>query len=202
MFHSHFRLRSLILEYGSQIEEIAFVFDRMELGKKVDAVNNLRGLRVLQDLWDKAADSAPVEIEDIVPSSLEPMNPVVFHCRSSRRSLPPFNIVCCRPPVLSGEDTLWGYSETYAKTIIGPGYYTVHNSLVSPYGSVALDYTMVPPEAPSDWPKVRPNSVGLGRYVFDGMLTYLRQVARDVWVAANTKNDRETGSYYAMVRLL
>jgi len=202
MFHSHSRLRSLILEYASEIEEVAFVFYRMERGEKVEVVNKLRGLRALQALWDKAADSDPVKIEDIVPASLPPMDPVVFHCRSSRRSLPPFNIVCCRPPVLSSEAMLWGYSETYAKAIIGPGYYTVHNSLVSSHGSVALDYTLVPPEAPSDWPRVRPNTVGLGKYAFAGMLTYLRRVARDVWIAANTKNDRETGSYYAMVRLL
>ena len=202
MFQSHSRLRSLILEYSSEIEEVAFVFDRMALGEKVDAVNSLRGSRVFQALWDKAADSTAVAIEDIVPVSLKPMEPVVFHCRGSQRGLPPFNIICCRPPVVAGEAMLWGYSETYVRAVIGPGYYTVHNSLVSPHGSIALDYTMVPPEAPPDWPRVRPNSVGLGKYVFDGMLTYLRRVACDVWVAANTKNDRETGSYYAMVRLL
>ena len=94
------------------------------------------------------------------------------------------------------------FRSSYARPFVGPGYYTIHNSLVSPHGSIALDYTMVPPEAPSDWPKVRPNSVGLGRYVFGGMLTYLRHVARDIWIAANTKDDRETGTYYAIVRLL
>ncbi len=202
MFDPYYRLHNLIFEPNTDLTDVAYVFNRLDLTHKVEAVNSLKGGVILQGLWDKAAPGRQIEVEDLVPATVKPMEAVVFHCHGSQRTFPSFNMICCRPPVLVGNDTLWGYSETYSKPVIGPGYYTVHNSLVSEHGSVAFDYTMVPPEAPADWPRIRPNNIGLGKRIYDGLVTYVRAVADDVYVAAHTRDERETGTYFAMVRLL
>ena len=50
------------------------------------------------------------------------------------------------------------------------------------------------------WPDVRPNDRGLSRFVYGGMVDYLRRVARDVFIGSAHRGGKETGNYFVLSR--
>ncbi len=102
----------------------------------------------------------------------------------------------CRP----GDGTaqrLFGYNEGPTRRFIGPGYFVA----VPDGGGVVIDYFQVPdgPVVPG-WPRVRPNSYGLQRFVFHQTRDLLRRVSRHVSIGAAYKRDRPLDHYFVLCR--
>ena len=113
-----------------------------------------------------------------------------------------FRKICCRPQAGDSTGQLWGYNDTTIASLIGPGYYVVHDTPGSQLGGSAFDYRELPANRVAGWPVIRPNTYRLSRFVYNGTVDYMRRVAANVFIGTATRNDRELGSYFILVREL
>jgi len=193
-------LAELISRPDIGAEEIAAHLDALPLGKQVAAARTLSGRRIQRSLWNKVEGTPRIRVRDMVPLDYDPMRPVIFHGKNSLPAFTEFQKICCRPPAAQAADVLWGYNETTIKTMVGPGYYVCHDTESSPLGGAAFDYRELPAAHPAGWPEIRPNSAGLSRFVYNGMVDYMRRVSQSVFIGSATRREREMGSYFVVVR--
>lgn len=195
-------IRELVARADVGARELAEAFDRLSLADAIAAARSLAGRGPQRALWHKVGDNPPICVSDLVPADLTPMRPVVFHGKNSLPVFTEFQKICCRPPSEQRTDVLWGYNETPIKSLVGPGYYVVHDTARNPFGGAAFDYRQLPQSHPAGWPDIRPNSAGLSRFVYNGMVDYMRRVSRSVFIGSATRGEREIDSYFVLVREL
>lgn len=195
-------LREQLAAAAPDAGAIARVFDRLTVGDCVLATRTLSGTKAQRALWNASAANDPIRIGDLVPASHEPMKPVVFHGKNSLPAFSEFRKICCRPPADGPTDELWGYNATTIESLIGPGYYVVHDTAGSKLGGAAFDYRQVPKDRAQGWPVIRPNTYRLSRFVYNGTVDYMRRVAANVFIGTATRNEKELGSYFILVREL
>jgi hypothetical protein len=181
---------------------LAAYLDRLSLAEAVGAVRSVSGRKAHAALWRLGAANQAVSVADLVPRNHPPMQPVTFHGKNSLPAFSWFEKICCRPPAATRDDVLWGYNETKIRPLIGPGYYVVTNTTGNPLGGVAFDYRSVPRDHPPGWPPIRANSVGLSRFIYNNTVDYMRRLAANVFIGCATRDGRELGSYFILVREL
>lgn len=150
-------------------------------------------------LFDAAADNPATTLEDFVPAGVEPMTQVIHHGKNSLPMFTRFQKRFCRPPEDGPSDQLWGYNHTdaFLQTVTGPGYFVLH-----PWkdGGVVIDYTMLPPSHPNEWPEIIPNSARLSRFVYHGMQDVMRKVSEHVTIGRAQKGGKWMDAWFILVR--
>ena len=58
----------------------------------------------------------------------------------------------------------------------------------------------MPPEWPSSWPEIEANDRGFSRFVYEGMVDYMRRVSHHAFIGAATRNGKELGNYFILCR--
>jgi hypothetical protein len=157
-------------------------------------MRSLSGSTLQKRLWDAVADAPRVTLDDLVPPDAPPLGEVIFEGKNSLPAFTLFQKRFCRPRPGSAE--LWGYNHQALAWLTGPGYFVVHDDRAG----VAIDYREVPPGKPAAWPDVKTNERGLARFVYGGMVDYLRRVSRDVFIGAATRKGKELGNYFLLCR--
>jgi hypothetical protein len=101
----------------------------------------------------------------------------------------------CRP---AGADPaeLWGYNEQDLRAITGPGYFVVHDQ----DNQLIVDYRRLPPEAPTGWPKILPNSARLSRFIYNDTVDVLRRVSQRVTIGRAYRRNKPMDAWFALVR--
>ena len=151
-------------------------------------------------LYAKVRGFAPVSLVELVPAGRRDLE-TVRHL--GRNTLPAFTLFekrFCRLPGDSPESParLAGWNFQALSSLTGPGHFTAFED---PGGfEVLVDYRVIPPTRPADWPELRPNDRGLGRLVYGSMVDTLRRVARDVTIGSAAKHGRDLGSYFVLCR--
>ena len=198
-------LRDLLLNPSTPPPEIAALFDRLDTSLSIRTVRGLSGRKVQRALWRAAESNPRVTTDDLVPRDYTPMKPVVFHGKNSLPAFTEFQKICFRPRTgaaasADGGNVLWGYNETSIKGLIGPGYYVAHDTAADRLGGAAFDYRSIPPEGLPGWPEVRPNHVGLSRFIYNGTVDFMRRVAARVFIGEATRGGKELDSYFVVFR--
>ena len=67
-------------------------------------------------------------------------------------------------------------------------------------GEVVVDYEMIPPDKPAEWPAIKPNTAGLQRFVYAYMHDYMRKVSDHVSIGRAYRRDRETPNCFLLCR--
>ena len=95
-------------------------------------------------LWEKAADNAPLTLDDFVPPTVDPLVEVIHEGRNTLplpAALRHFQKRFCRPE--SGDGRLFGYNEGATRPLIGPGYFvtipTDSNPAWQTRGAIVVD---------------------------------------------------------------
>ncbi len=149
-------------------------------------------------LWELYEDS-PVDVDDLVPSDVEPMTEVIHEGKNTLPAHTIFQKRFCRTDDDSGR--LYGYNHQKLSWATGPGYFVAHafegDDDPSPFG---VDYREVPPAKPDAWPKIQPNEKGLGRFVYAGMIDYLRKVSDHVLIGRAYKGGKPMNAYFLLCR--
>ncbi len=167
--------------------------ERVPLIESIDAAGQAK-------LWS-CAEGSPVSIAEMVPPELGPLVPVIFHGKNSLAAFTRFQKRFCRPAD-GTRDELWGYNYQPARwlaPLTGPGYFVAHDS-TSPLGSVAVDYRRIPSERPDSWPEIHDNRYRLSRFIYNGMVDYLRRVSEHVLIGRATRGTRELDNYFLLCR--
>ena len=198
-------LRALIHDPANTIEQIGAALDALSPDERLAAVRTLRG-RDQRALYAKAAAAAALTLEDYVPASVSAGVSVRHHGRNTLpvpRTFHLFEKHFCRPAGDSAR--LFGYNNGTTRTVIGPGYFVVHDTKGNPEwekrGAIVIDYLMLPDgPLPAAWPKVVPNSRLLQFFVYHQMRDFMRRVSKHVTVGAAYKKDKGIGQYFVLCR--
>ena len=176
------------------------LFEEAGPGERIEILESIDG-RAQAALW-KAAAGGPVTIEEMVPRELGPLVPVVFHGKNSLPAFTRFQKCFCRPSQDGPTDQLWGYNyqpTRWLAPLTGPGYFVAYDSS-SPIGSVAVDYRRIPTERPSSWPELHDNRYRLSRFIFNGMIDYMRRISEHLLIGRATRGEKELANYFLLSR--
>ncbi len=176
------------------------LFEEAGPGERIEILECIDG-RAQARLWQAAAGS-PVTIEEMVPRELGPLVPVVFHGKNSLPAFTRFQKCFCRPSQDGPTDQLWGYNyqpTRWLASLTGPGYFVAYDSS-SPIGSVAVDYRRIPSERPSSWPELHDNRYRLSRFIFNGMIDYMRRISEHLLIGRATRGEKELDNYFLLSR--
>lgn len=177
-----------------------------ELGQSLDGLSHPARLRFVRSLsggtqaklWSAAAQQGTT-LADLVPPTVPPGVEVIHHGKNSLPLLSQFEKRFCRSA--DRPDLLYGYNEGIVRPAIGPGYFVAHE--FEDRGEVGVDYHQVPPAdatLPAGWPALRANESGLQRFVFAGMIDYLRRISAHVTVGRALRAGKLTNNYFLLCR--
>ena len=189
-------LRAPRVERGA----VGKLFEEAGPGERVEILESIDG-RAQARLW-KAAASGGVTIHEMVPRELGPLVPVVFHGKNSLPAFTRFEKRFCRPSQDVSADVLWGYNyqpTRWLATLTGPGYFVAYDSS-SPFGSVAVDYCRMPTGRPESWPELHDNRYRLSRFIFNGLVDYMRRISEHLLIGRATRAEKELNNYFLLCR--
>ena len=176
---------------------LAELLDDADHPQRVAAIRTFTG-KQQANLWD-ACMGHSTSLEDLVPPE-HPAATEVIHV--GRNSLPAFRDFEKRfSRDEARDDAVYGYNEGATRPLIGPGYFVAH--LDENRNEIGVDYLMVPPDGanlPDDWPTVVPNERGLQRFVYAGMVDYLRRTSDHVLIGRAWRKGRVTSNYFVLCR--
>ncbi len=178
--------------------QVAKLFDEATPGERVGMMEAIDG-RGQARLWP-ASEGRRVTIEDMVPRARAALDPVIFHGKNSLAAFSRFQKRFCRPE--GDVDELWGYNHQptrWLAPLTGPGYFVAYDSQ-EPLGGVAVDYRRIPAARPADWPEIHDNSYRLSRFIYNGMVDYLRRVSEHLLIGRATRDGRELPNYFLLCR--
>lgn len=191
-------LAERILATGAEIDEIADWLDHLDPGARIEQTRALDPA-AQRRLWRLTRGRA-VALDDIVPPDRSALEPVRHYGRNTLPAFTLFEKRFCRPLAITEDDVLWGYNEGRTRPVVGPGYFICRATDGDSRGEAVVDYTRVPPSKPAEWPTVRPNEWGLQRFVYAGMLDFLRRVSEHVTIGRAYRRDRETNNFFVLCR--
>jgi hypothetical protein len=174
---------------------LAEYLDTLDPQARLEQLRRLNG-REQARLFDAAHGFRPVRLADFVPANTPPHHEVIHNGRNSLPLLHFFQKRFCRPEEEQSNE-LWGYNEWRFRSLVGPGYFVARQ--VSEH-EVVIDYCQVPPVTPASWPPIRPNSVGLSRFIFDQTQDFMRGVSRHVSVGRATRQGKNLDNWFVLCR--
>ncbi len=182
-------------------EALAETFEAASPAERVEIIESLGGRATQEKIWEAAA-GGKVTIEEMVPKSLGPLRPVIFHGKNSLPAFTRFQKRFCRPAAGIERDELWGYNyqpTQWLAPLTGPGYFVAYDS-PNGLGSVAIDYTKIPPAKPAEWPEIVDNSYRLSRFIYNGTIDYLRRVSQHLLIGRATRAGKPMPNYFLLCR--
>ncbi len=144
-------------------------------------------------LYEAVAGGRPLSLDDLVPPSTPPLEPVRH---AGTNNLPTFRAFE-KPMYRERAGRLCGRNAQTWEVVTGPGYFTV---APRERGEILFDYTVLPEETPPGWPPVRSNARGLSYFVFRDMHDLVRAVSRHVVIGRATRKGVELPQYFILVR--
>ena len=92
--------------------------------------------------------------------------------------------------------TVVGYNHQSMAWATGPGYFMARQE----GDEVAIDYTRLPDEKPPSWPPIIGNDKKLSRFVYYGMVDYLRRVSDHVTIGRAVRHGKVEDNWFLLVR--
>lgn len=177
-------------EAAGRFEE-ASPHDRVAITESIDAKTQAR-------IWD-ACEGRSVTTAEMVPPDFGARRPIIFHGKNSLPMFTRFQKRFCRSD--DGAE-LWGYNYQpvgWLAPLTGPGYFVAYDSPEGP-GGVAVDYTRIPTGRPDEWPEIHDNTYRLSRFIYNGMIDYLRRVSPHLLIGRATKGGKDMPNYFLLCR--
>jgi hypothetical protein len=190
---------SLLREAVVKPIEVARVLDDMTHAERVTAIR-AAGRPEQRRLYEAVAGFRALRMTDMVAAAVPALRPVRHHGKNTLPAFTHFEKRFTRPPDAdpNAPAELWGYNEGSARWITGPGYFVLRPD--AERGELLVDYNLVPPSHPPEWPEIRRNERGLSRFVYGYMIDRLRGVSQHVTVGSAARKGRDLGSWFLLCR--
>jgi hypothetical protein len=193
------QLLALLRAEPIRMTQVAELLDGLPHESRVRAVRAV-GRAEQRRLYEAARGFAPVRLAELVPPAVAELETVRHFGRNTLPAFTHFEKRMCRPRGSDPEkpESLYGFNRQTLEPLTGPGYFVATPDEGA--GEVLIDYRRVPPEAPPGWPPVRPNEVGLARFVYGHMVDTLRRVSTHVTIGSAARKGRDIGSWFLLCR--
>ena len=182
---------------GLDLDRLEALLDSLPSTTRVTAVRCIGGRRQMA-LWE-ACEGRGSTLELFVSAATDPNVEVINAGKNSLPVFTEFEKRFVRP--FHRDDVLYGYNEGTTRPLVGPGYFVAH--YFEERGEVGIDYLNVPPRdanLPDGWPAVRSNESGIQRFVYAGMIDFMRRVSKHVTVGRATKRGKDTPHTFLLCR--
>lgn len=192
-------LLALLREATVKPIEVAGVLDDMSSAERIAAVRSL-GRAEQRRLYDAASGFRELRMTDMVAANVPAMKPVRHYGKNTLPLFTHFEKRFTRPADAdpNAPTQLWGYNEGSARWITGPGYFVLRAD--TDRGELLVDYNLVPPAHPPEWPEIRSNESGLSRFVYGFMIDRLRGVSKHVTIGSAARKGKDLGSWFVLCR--
>lgn len=131
-----------------------------------------------------------------VPAAAKKLVPFPFEGKNSLPAFSRFQKVFYR----TKEGYVAGYNYQTLMKITGPGYYILEKASDQDPGPMVINYLKVPESKPSSWPKIQSNDAFPSRFIYGGMMDYLRKVSKDVVIGRAFKQGKPMPNYFVLCR--
>jgi len=177
--------------------EVARCLDDMTHPERVRAIRSA-GRAEQRRLYEAVRGFRPLALTDMVAPEVPALATVRHYGKNTLPAFTHFEKRLCRPADADAQrpDRLYGYNEGPTRALVGPGYFVLRPDAA--HGELLVDYNLVPPERPHDWPAIRRNEAGLSRFVYGYMIDTLRGVSRHVTVGSAARKGRDLGSWFLL----
>ena len=192
-------LKGRIAEDPIRPADIARLLDELESTQRVEAIRSLD--RSEQRRLYRGVDGfLPLRLTDLVPPDVMDFAPVRHYGKNTLPIFTHFEKRFCRPRGADHQKPgeLYGFNFQRMSLVTGPGYFVAREVPDRP--EVWVDYNRVPPEHPEEWPEIRSNERGLGRFVYGTMVDTLRRVSEYVTIGSAARKGRDLGSWFILCR--
>jgi hypothetical protein len=192
-------LLALLREATVKPIEVARVLDDMTHAERVTAVRSV-GRAEQRRLYEAVSGFRELRMTDMVAADVPAMQPVRHYGKNTLPVFTHFEKRFTRPADAdaSAPAQLWGYNEGGARWITGPGYFVLRAD--AERGELLVDYNLVPPAHPPEWPEIRRNESGLARFVYGFMIDRLRGVSKHVTIGSAARKGKDLGSWFLLCR--
>jgi hypothetical protein len=151
-------------------------------------------------LFEAALSFVPLSLDFFVPENVPPLTQVRHAGKNSLPMFKTFEKRFCRPE--PGATALFGYNFNPPSivSVTGPGYFVCYE--VAGH-EVLIDYTQVPPAdcaRPEGWPRVKLNSAGMSRYIYNGTQDTMRGVSRHVSIGRAARAGKWMDNWFVLCR--
>ncbi|MCH2171550.1 hypothetical protein MK489_12270 [Myxococcota bacterium] len=178
---------------------VANLLDSLSHAQRVQAVRSL-GRSEQRRLYAAVDEFRPLRLVDLVPPQVADFETVRHLGRNTLPAFTHFEKHFCRPPGVDGTepDHLYGFNFQRLSGLTGPGYFLARSARDET--EVEVDYNVLPPDHPVDWPAIQPNDRGLSRFVYGYMVDTLRRVSEHVSIGSAARRGRDMGSWFVLCR--
>jgi hypothetical protein len=149
-------------------------------------------------LYEAAKGFHKLTLDDYVPPRTAPLVEVIHHGRNSLPVQNFFQKHFCKPKDPEAKGVLWGFNYQSLLMFSGPGYFVTHQA--ADEGEVDIDYTMLPKEKPDAWPPIIPNTAGIARFVYAGMIDVMRGISTHVSIGRAKRGGKLADHWFVLVR--
>lgn len=176
--------------------KVARFLDRLSPGERVSQCMALAG-KDQSRLWELAGKKRLSFDESFfVPAGAKKLVPYPFEGKNSLPVFTRFQKVFYR----AKEGHVAGYNYQTLMKITGPGYYILERAQDLDAGPMVINYLKVPESKPSSWPKIQSNDAFPSRFIYGGMMDYLRKVSKDVVIGRAFKQGKGMPNYFVLCR--
>jgi hypothetical protein len=190
-------LRELLAPERPDAAKVRAFLDGLDHAGRMAAITSLNGTALQAKLYAMVEGAPAVTLDELVPQDQPALREVIWHGKNSLPAFSLFQKRFCRPSGPRGKNELWGYNHQAMAWVTGPGYFVCHQDGTYP---AAIDYRVVPPEAPPGWPAVKANHQGLSRFVYKDMVDYLRRVSSHVLIGRAYRRGTAMPNYFLLCR--
>lgn len=191
-------IQSILASDPLDVAALGSALEALPQPERIAAVRAIGG-KAQRRIWD-ACEGHETALEDFVPAGKGAPEQVIH---SGKNSLPVFTEFEKRfTRTADDPSVLYGYNEASVGKLIGPGFFVAH--YFPDRKEIGIDYLQVPPEGsafPDGWPALKPNTSGLQRFVYNGMIDYMRKVSAHVTIGrAYRGGTQEQPNYFLLCR--
>jgi hypothetical protein len=152
------------------------------------------GWRQLRALWELAvAEGLPLDLDWLAA----PAGTTVIH--AGQNSLPAFvrfEKRFYRDPE-TGAVQGYNHNGPLVGRVTGPGHFTVR---AADPRCLHIDYTVMPPAVPDDFPALKDNESGTAKLVFGNMVDHLRRVSTHCSIGRGVKGGQDMSAWFMLTR--
>ncbi len=183
-----------MLKAGTTSADVGRHLDSLTPEERLRQVLSVKG-KWVKALYETAAGSAPVSLEEFVPESTKGTT-VIYEGRNSLAMFTRFQKRFLR----TQSGVIVGYNHQSMQWVTGPGYFVFQAADGEPPvpNEAYIDYITEPPEIPEGWPPYKPNTKGLSKSVYANMHDYMRRVANGVYVGKAYRGSEDIGAYFSL----
>jgi hypothetical protein len=186
----------MLARYPLRMDEIEGYLNEVSELRRLAEVRSLSRIH-LAHLFEAARNYKPLDLDFFAAAWGDPLKEVIHYGKNSLPVFTQFQKRFCMPDRETPEPQRWGYNHQDMTQFTGPGYFVAKDC---GDGEVVIDYYLVPPAKPAEWPEIHENDYKLSRFIYFHTRDYMRKVSDHVSIGRAVKEGKIMDAWFVLCR--